>query len=263
MNSHLLKLLPYILPTQNINCPDEYLSVTSKHFKALYGDIILETLRQIGFVKPSQQFISGDQLPDIVDNIRACIDVSKQFSFWKNNGNHVLFPGLKMKKEDIKIYTEQRQQGEMIPGEFLIEQKLPIGSRDKCWVGYIFQSLLILFDYLLTQVRSINQDANFKHNVSRLFNIAAYSSQVYKFVFCFVNAKKYKKGAIKTRELKNTPKKNVQKIVQNLGLKHRDTIQKNLPETISRIKIAYKKQANKKFPYNYKTLENYVIDAIK
>ena len=126
-----------------------------------------------------------------------------------------------------------------------------------------FQSLIILFDKVLSQVRSIEGDEYFDLKVAQLFNIIDATNQLNMFSDAFFNTQARRKGALERAKIKSDVKHTINKIVKDLNIKHRDTIKRYIPETMEHVKKEYKDRTNKKFPFSDKTLENYILDAPK
>ena len=126
-----------------------------------------------------------------------------------------------------------------------------------------FQSLIILFDKVLFQVRSIEGDEYFDLKVAQLFNIIDATNQLNMLAGAFYNKQTRRKGAQERAKLKSDVKHTINKIVKDLNIKNQDTTKRYISDTKTRVKNAYKEKTNKTFPFNDKTLENYILDAPK
>lgn len=261
---NFLENLQYILPIQNPKYPDNFTAATAKHFKTRHGGTILELLRHIGAIPPSEKHIKKSNLVTTITQINSYIELShNDFYVWHKKHNLVTISSKKMKKNGMKIYIKEKSEKNINPHDFMIEKKQAPGFDDKCIIGTTFNSLLILFDNLLSQVRNIAKTDNFNLTVARIFSIVDTISQANNFIYAFFYKKELRKGAVQTAKKKQDIKNTVTQITKALGLKPRDASQKNLSETLGRIKKEYKRTQKKDFPYIDKTLEKYTLEAIK
>ena len=264
MNTKLFKLLPYILPVQGQKIRNKTISVTSKYFKALYGDLIDNLLQHLNILSPSKKQLKKEELQAVISAIKELVELSDKYcQVWKQGNNLVMASSNYMRPDGMNIYISQRLQGCIKPYEFLIEKKQAPGFNDRCLVAMTFQSLIILFDKVLSQVRSIEGDEYFDLKVAQLFNIIDATNQLNMFSDAFFNTQARRKGANERAKLKSNIKRTVNKIVKDLNIKHRDTMKRYISETMEHVKKEYKHRTNKKFPFSDKTLENYIIDAPK
>lgn len=259
-----LKYLPYIIPVKKNNSDDECILLTSRSFLTIYGDIIQEVLRHMGILKKSDQQIKESELDHVISTITEYIEISKHDCYvWDNHNKLIMFSSEKMKPNGLKTYFKQKQQGKIIPKKFMVEKKQPTGFNDKCIIGMLFQSLLILFDKLLRQAGTNGNNISNTLANARLFNIVAATNQVNTFIHAFFTRSSYKKGAMITSNTKRSTKNDINKIIKELGITHKDTTKNNMPLTKERVKKAYKIKFKKNCPYKDKTLENRIIDAQK
>ena len=264
MNMQLLNLLTYILPVQRQRIKDKTIAITTKHFKALYGDLINNLLQHLNILSPSKLQLQKEELPAVISAIKELVELSDKYcQVWKQGNNLVMASSNYMRPDGMNIYISQRLQGCIKPYEFLIEKKQAPGFNEKCLVAMTFQSLIILFDKVLSQVRSIEGDEYFDLKIAQLFNIIDATNQLNMFSDAFFNTQARRKGALERAKLKSYVKHTVNKIVKDLNIKHRDTMKRYISETMEHVKKEYKHRTNKKFPFSDKTLGNYIIDAPK
>ena len=264
MNTKLLKLLPYILPVQGQKIRNKTISVTSKYFKALYGDLIDNLLQHTNILSPSKKQIQKEDLPAVIYTIKELVDLSDKYcQVWKQGNNLIMMSSNQMKPNGVEIFLLQKSQGNIKPHDFMTEKKQASGFNDKCLVAMTFQSLIILFDKVLFQVRSIEGDEYFDLKVAQLFNIIDATNQLNMFAGAFYNKQSRRKGAQERAKLKSDVKYTINKIVKDLNIKNQDTTKRYISDTKTRVKNAYKEKINKTFPFNDKTLENYILDAPK
>lgn len=225
----------------------------------------------MGILKNAEQHIQKSKLDYIVSVITEYIELSKHGCYvWNNYNKLIMFSSLepvtgaiKSKPNGLKIYFEQKQQGKINPKKFMIETKRTIGFNDKCVIGMLFTSFLILFDKLLTQIRTNETDTQRILNNARLFNIVEATNQVNIFSYAFFNRQSRNKGSLVTNNTKHTRINYINTIIKELNITNMDTTKTNMPATKERVKEAYKIKFNKKYPYNDKTLEKHIIDAPK
>ena len=259
MIDDLLKYLPYILPTKCTTTTDKSIITTSQHFKSLYGDLILKLLWRIGAIPKSIKYVKKANLKNIVNQVRTLIDLQRKGCYvWNQNGVLKVMPTQKMKPNGFSSYIKQKSVGEIDPRVFMIEKKQEPGFNDNCIIGMSFESLLILFFHLLTQVRSITQDKYFNLNVARLFNVVNATNQLNSFSYAFLYRQPRVKGARQTASSKNDTRTTVSKIVQELGIMSNKATTNATRELVRQ---EFKKSTGKKLNYSDKTLTDIIIDA--
>ena len=264
MNMQLLNLLTYILPVQRQRIKDKTIAITTKHFKALYGDLINNLLQHLNILSSSKLQLQKEELPAVISTIKELIDLSDDYCrVWKQGNNLIMMSSNQMKPNGVEIFLLQKSQGNIKPHDFMTEKKQASGFNDKCLVAMTFQSLIILFDKVLFQVRSIEGDEYFDLKVAQLFNIIDATNQLNMFAGAFYNKQSRRKGAQERAKLKSDVKYTINKIVKDLNIKNQDTTKRYISDTKTRVKNAYKEKINKTFPFNDKTLENYILDAPK
>lgn len=264
MNIQLLNLLTYILPVRGQRTRDKTISITTKHFKTLYGDLVNNLLQHLNILSPSKLQLQKEELPAVISTIKELIDLSDDYCrVWKQGNNLIMMSSNQMKPNGVEIFLLQKSQGNIKPHDFMIEKKQAPGFNDKCLVAMTFQSLIILFDNVLSQVRPIESDEYFNLKVAQIFNIIDATNQLNMFASAFYNKQSRRKGAQERAKIKSDVKHTINKIVKDLNIKHRDTIKRYIPETMEHVKKEYKDRTNKKFPFSDKTLENYILDAPK
>lgn len=264
MNMQLLNLLTYILPVQRQRIKDKTIAITTKHFKALYGDLINNLLQHLNILSSSKLQLQKEELPAVISTIKELIDLSDDYCrVWKQGNNLTMISSNQMKSDGVALFLLQKSQENIKPHDFRIEKKQASGFNDKCLVAMTFQSLIILFDKVLSQLRSIEGDEYFDLKIAQLFNIIDATNQLNMFSDAFFNTQARRKGALERAKLKSYVKHTVNKIVKDLNIKHRDTMKRYISETMEHVKKEYKHRTNKKFPFSDKTLENYIIDAPK
>lgn len=255
----LLKYLPYILPTKCTLTTDKKIIATSQHFKLLYGDLILKLLWHIGAIPKPIEYVKKADLENIVDQVRTLISLQRKGCYiWKQDGMLKVMPTQKIKSNGLSSYTKQKNVGEINPHVFMIEKKQTPGFNDGCIVGMSFQSLLILFFHLLTQVRSIDQDEYFNLNVARLFNVVEATNQLNGFGYAFLYRRSHVKGAKQTAYGKSSTRTTVSKIVRQLGIMSNKATTNTARELVRQ---EFKKITGKKLNYADKTLTDIIIDA--
>ena len=197
MNTKLLKLLPYILPVQGQKIRNKTISVTSKYFKALDGDLIDNLLQHLNIPSPSKKQLQKEELQAVISAIKELVELSDKYcQVWKQGNNLVMTSSNYMRPDGMNIYISQRLQGCIKPYEFLVEKKQAPGFNDKCLVAMTFQSLIILFDKVLFQVRSIEGDEYFDLKIAQLFNSIDATNQLNMFSDAFFNTQARRKGAL-------------------------------------------------------------------
>ena len=255
----LLTYLPYILPTKCTLTTDKNIIVASQHFKSLYGDLILKLLWHIDAIPKSINYVKKSALKTIVDQVRTLIELqSKGCYIWKQEGLLKIMPTQKMKSNGFKSYIKQKTVGKIDPHVFMIEKKQDPGFNDNCIVGMSFQSLLILFSHLLTQVRSMDQNKYFNLNVAQLFNVVDATNQLNSFGYAFLYRQPRVKGANQTASGKNNTRTTVSKIVQHLRIMSNKATSSAVRELVRQ---EFKKSTGKKLNYSDKTLTDIIIDA--
>lgn len=264
MIENLLLYLPYILPTDKTYIKDESILITSRNFNVLYGTVILEILRHMVFLQKSEQQIKESKLELVVSTITEYIELSKQDCYvWDNHDTLIMFSSERMKPSGLNTYLKHRQQGKMKPKNFLVKKTQPANFNDKCIIGMLFQSLLILFDKLLTQVRINKTNTQDTLNNARLFGIIDATNQTNQFIYGFFHGLSRRKGALVTANTKHNIANNVKLLVKKNKLTPNHITKVNISETISLIQTAYKDTYKKKYPFSEKNLQKCIIDAIK
>ena len=133
MNMQLLNLLTYILPVQRQRIKDKTIAITTKHFKALYGDLINNLLQHLNILSSSKLQLQKEELPAVISTIKELIDLSDDYCrVWKQGNNLVMASSNYMRPDGMNIYISQRLQGCIKPYEFLIEKKQAPGFNEKC-----------------------------------------------------------------------------------------------------------------------------------
>ena len=260
----LLEYLRYMLPGSEFDTTDQGIIATSKYFIDMYGDTILNALWQMEVLPESEHKIKTSDLESVITTIKQYIDLSEHDCYvWQNKNNIAIMSSVKMKPNGLAILAEQRKNRRINPHDFMVEQKQEPNFNNKCIIGMLFQSLLIAFDKLLEQVKEIKQDKLFNINVARLFYVADAITQVDKFKFAFFNRISYQKGAQKTVHSKTDDKNRVKRIVQRLHIRPSDATPQHISDTLKRVKDEYGRTIGKKFNRTDKTLENYILDAVK
>lgn len=263
MTASIYDSLPYILPIQDCEIEDECIAITARHFNALYGDIIRRFLQEIMILPSSEEYIKKDNLQAAIKKIMELIDLSDKYcQAWEKDGNLSVMSATKLKPNGKEIWLEQRKQNLYNPRKFLSEKKQKPNFNANCIITMGIQSLLILFDKVLRQVRSMKNDTTFELNVARLFNIIDATNQIHKYYRAFVNRQPRKKGANKSAKAKNAVRETVYKIVKDIGLKSRDATNKQLPYTTQRVKSIYKQVTNSPFPFDDKIMNSYILDSL-
>lgn len=255
----LLKYLPHILPTKCKLTADKHIIITSQYFKSLYGDLILKILRHTGALSESETYIKKAALNNTIQQIDALIALQHDGCFvWEQGGVLKIMPTNGIKDGGFSTYQKQQSAGNIDPNTFMIHTTQKPGFNDNCIVGMIFQSLMILFDHLLTQVRSIQWDKYFNQKVARLFNIIAATNQLNNFGNAFFYRLPRVKGAIKTANSKSNTRDIVKDIVLKLGIMSKDATSSITRE---HVKQEFKNQTGKGLKYSAKTLNDIIIDA--
>lgn len=265
MIERLFKYLPYILPVKIPHSTDQCILMTSRRFMGLYGNVIQEVLRDMGLLKKSEQQLKESDVDHVISVITEYIELSEHDAYvWNNYSKLIVFPSEKFKPNDLQIYFKQKQQGNITPKKFMIRKNTPAGFNEKCMIGMIFQSFLILFDKLLTQTNINGTNITKTLINARLFSIVDATIQTNTFVNAFFNGRSRRKGAKITSNTKRNRKNDIIGIIKELGITSKDKTKRNLPLTLQRIKQEFKnKFAKNKFPVSDKTLENWVLDPQK
>lgn len=263
MIERLFKYLPYILPVKTPHSTDQCILMTSRRFMGLYGDVIQEVLRDMGLLKKSEQQLKESDVDHVISVITEYIELSEHDAYvWNNYSKLIVFPSEKFKPNGLKIYLKQKQQGKIAPNKFMVKKETPAGFNEKCVIGMMFQSFLILFDKLLTQTNTNGINITKTLFNARLFNLVDATNQANVFVYAFFTARSRRKGSKITINTKHNRKNDVLKIMKELGITTKDKTPRKLPLTLERIKQEYKNKFKKnKFPVSDKTLENWVLEA--
>lgn len=259
MINDFLKYLPYILPTRTPITSDKVLEITSRHFKIMYGNTILELLWHIGALTQSEKYVKKARLKDIVKQITDLIEYSSNSNHfvWEKNGTLKIMPVTGMKPDGMETYLKQKLEGTINPSDFMIEADKESGFNDKCIVGMTFKVLLILFEKLLSQVQKIKQNNEFNLNVLILFNIVDATKQADRFCHTFFVRRPYARGANKSAKLVQETKQIVAQAVKNLNIPSGKAL---YSETSTKVKTEFKKISGEDFPYSDETLQKYIIE---
>lgn len=259
MTQDTLHYLQYILPTKCTLTTDKSIATTSQHFKSLYGDIVLHLLWRIGALQQSETYVRKTALNNVIKQISALITLQQKGCFvWEQDGTLKIIPAKKMKPDGFRIYAKQKQTGIINPKIFMVNGTQERAFNNNCIIGMTFQSLIILFDHLLTQVRSIKRDKNFDLNTARLFNIVDATNQLNGFMNALFYRQSYVRGANKTAASKNDIRTIVIEIVQGLGIMSKGAASKNNRDLV---REEFKNRTGKELKYTDRTLNNIIIDA--
>ena len=79
MNEKLLTYLPYILPVQEQKIDDDVIEITAKHFKAQYGELILNLLHNIDLLPCEAEWIQKKNIDDIIAKICEYSSLSMKY----------------------------------------------------------------------------------------------------------------------------------------------------------------------------------------
>ena len=233
----LLECLPYILPTRCAEPKDEYIAITARYFKSLYGNWILDILHYIGAMPENAKFIKKPYLNEVIDKVKKYMAVDDGF-VWENGAT-------------LKVYRSSYKKESS-------GSKEVDGFNDKCIVGMTWASLLVLFYELLLKVHQFDKDEYFNLNVAKLFNIIESTNQVNMFYRTLRFRRSYVKGSKEAAEKKRASKTDVASIVQNLGIKSVNALS---VQTREMVRKEYKRTYHKKLKKSDKSLTNCIIDA--
>lgn len=264
MNEKLLTYLPYILPVQEQKIDDTVIEITAKHFKAQYGELVYELLRDIKLMSPQNKYINATKLDRVIEKIQEYINLTFDYCHvWKiDNKWHVISSGKPIKNNDLGRLLSQLATGKVDWKKFYTKQEPQPAIINKFFFAMTFISLLILFDKLVTQVHTVECNEHFNLNVAQLFNIVDATNQVNLYATEFLNRQSRRKGAITRANLTKDVKATIFDIVKKLGLRATDANKNNLGATMARVKHEYKLITNKPFEFTDKTLEKYILDAL-
>ncbi len=264
MNEKLLTYLPYILPVQEQKIDDGVIEITAKHFKAQYGELVCELLRDIKLMPPQYKYINPTELGHTIAKIHEYINLTFDYCHvWKiDNKWHMISSGKPIKNNDLGGLLSQLAKGDVNWQQFYTKQEPQPEIINKFVVAMTFMSLLILFDKLVTRVHTFEYNESFNMNVAQLFNIVDATNQVNMYAALFNNRQSRRKGAITRANLTKDVKATIFDIVKKLGLKATDADKINLGATMARVKHEYEQNTGKAFKLSNKTLEKYIFDAL-
>ncbi len=259
MINDLLKYLPHILPTRNSTDTDKALEITANYFKLKYGDLVLSLLWHVGALPQSAKYVKKICLKDVIEQVTVFIKkYNDSDSFvWVQNGTLKIMSTKKIKKNGMRIYSQQKSEGDINPYNFMVEAISEPGFNDNCIISMAFQSLLILFDKLASQIRTIEPNNNFNLNASRLFHIVDATTQADKFCRAFICRQRYVKGANKSANLIKESKKIVEQAVKNLHISSNEAL---FDTTLTRVKQEFRNICGKEFNRSDRTLQRYIIE---
>ncbi len=161
------------------------------------------------------------------------------------------------------IQTAQTSGVNIVNGRLKI-QKINYGSTkiakpakydNNCAIGYVFLSLLILFDKILRHVSTIPND-NFDYDVAVLICNLQAVQQTDNFIFALEKRQPHRRVSKSTAKKKNKIREQVNAILRT----HRIRLSDANKETLSRLKTWYEQEYNQPIPRKDKTLEKYLFD---
>lgn len=227
----LLPNLKYILPMRR-RVLDTRLKTAIKIMDGLYGEKISSIMQGFDWLAPNGQ-IRPDCNDIAINTITECMRTAQ------TSGVHVVNGKLKIQKINY--------------GDTKIAK--PVKYDNDCAIGYVFLSLLILFDKVLQQVSNI-PDNDFNYRVAVLISNLQAVQQAENFMLALEKRQAHRNVALSSAKKKNEIRERVNTILRTHCIRMSDTNKEMLP----RIKTWYKQEYNQPYPYKDKKLEEHLLD---